>query len=410
MFAQAIIVKQVISRRGSQQHSHTHAIRTKLFHQFNRIRRVAKLFGHFPTNFIPHNSGKIDVFETFLITVFVAGHNHPRHPKENNIRSGNQVARWVIILNFSIIRIIYSVKNRNWPQPRREPCIQRIFVLTHFITALQFRVFIGFCFCQIFIFSHNNHLLTAIRRSAVVRRNAVSPPKLTADVPVFDVFHPVAVGVFVFFGVKFHRVVFHVVKRRFCQVAHFQEPLHRKFGLDRHIGTFGITHFVGVIFDFFHESGFFQVFHYFPANLKTIHSGIHRSVLVERAVFIENIDGWQVVFFAQYVVVHIVRRSNFQASRSKFHIHVLIFNHRNYTVDKRNNHSFTFQMCRFRVFRMNTHSRVAHYRFGTRSCNDNKSPPTPRRGDLKCVFNLIEHTFSISNYLFICKTNHIKTQ
>ena len=182
-----------------------------------------------------------------------------------------------------------------------------------------------------FIFRNNNHLLGSlpfegIYRGRIIHRNTVSPPQLPADTPVLQVFHPVAIGVFVFFRVKFDRVIFHVIQRRFCQFAHLEKPLHRQFGFDGHIGTFRVAHFIGVCFDFFHQPGLFQVFFYLFAHIKAVHSGIHGAVFVECAIGIENIDGRQVVFFSQHVVVYIVRWCHFQATRTEFHIHIFVLN------------------------------------------------------------------------------------
>ena len=65
----------------------------------------------------------------------------------------------------------------------------------------------------------------------------MSPPELTGYTPVFDVGHPVAVGVLEFYGDELD-VVFHDGgKSRFYNLLHLHEPLHREFRLYNSVCT-----------------------------------------------------------------------------------------------------------------------------------------------------------------------------
>ena len=60
---------------------------------------------------------------------------------------------------------------------------------------------------------------------AIPHGNAVSPPKLTGNAPIPDVFHPVEVGVFVAFGVESDVAIPYCLDGRFGKRLHFYKPL-----------------------------------------------------------------------------------------------------------------------------------------------------------------------------------------
>ena len=80
--------------------------------------------------------------------------------------------------------------------------------------------------CCLNVFSHNELLFFAFDRSAdVVGRDAVTPPELTADAPVLDIFEPIAICRFVLVRHKFDVVVHYRRESDFCEVLHVNEPL-----------------------------------------------------------------------------------------------------------------------------------------------------------------------------------------
>ena len=76
------------------------------------------------------------------------------------------------------------------------------------------------------------------------------------------------------------------------------------------------------------------------------------------------------MFLAEHIVVDIVSRSHFQATRTELNIDIVILNHRDFTANERHNHTFALQMGVFRVVGIDTHRRVAHNRFRT-CCGNN---------------------------------------
>ncbi len=123
-------------------------------------------------------------------------------------------------------------------------------------------------------------------------------------------------------------------------MLHTDEPLQAQARLDRHIGTLGITDLVGVVLDFLHQTECLQVFDNLLAAVETIHTvvlgngrtelrldGIHIQVRIGR----EDVDGAEVVFLPQCIVVDIVCRRYFQAARTETDLHIAVFDNRNNT-------------------------------------------------------------------------------
>ena len=121
--------------------------------------------------------------------------------------------------------MLYAVEERDRPQPRREPCVQRAFVLHQRLTL---RFGLRFLHGR----RYDNLILGVVLRTRLVEyllniigRNTVSPPQLPRDTPVFDVLQPVAVGVLVLRGVEHYLVVHHGWQRDVSKVLHADEPL-----------------------------------------------------------------------------------------------------------------------------------------------------------------------------------------
>ena len=83
-------------------------------------------------------------------------------------------------------------------------------------------------------------------------------------------------------------------------------------------------------------------------------------MLVQRAVGVENVDGLQVVFLAQIIVVDVVRRGHFQAARSEFAVHVLVEDDRHLPIGHGHPGAFAVKVGEALVFGVDANRRVAH--------------------------------------------------
>src|SRR5699024_4880832 len=113
--------------------------------------------------------------------VFQTGEDHSCYPEENDVVAGYQCAGWVEV--FELLGVVWPAQSGEWPQSGAEPGIQGVLILMQ-MGAAALRTFFRCILC--------NDDLAAI--FTVVSRNTMTPPQLTGDTPVFDVFHPVEIG------------------------------------------------------------------------------------------------------------------------------------------------------------------------------------------------------------------------
>ena len=145
---------------------------------------------------------------------------------------------------------------------------------------------------------------------------------------------------------------------------HLEEPLHGELRLDGHIGALREAYLIIIVFHFFHQAGLFQVDGNLAAHVEAVHAHVESGGFADGAVVVEDVDGGQVVFLAQHVVVHVVCRSHFQAARTEFDVHVVILNDGDAAVHERHDDFLAFQPRVLRVGGVDAHGRVAHDGFG----------------------------------------------
>ena len=76
------------------------------------------------------------------------------------------------------------------------------------------------------------------------------------------------------------------------------------------------------------------------------------------------------MFLAQHIVIDVVCRGHFEASRAKLHIYVFIFYHRYFTPHQRHDDMLATQVCFCRVIGIDAHRRVTHDGLGAGGSHD----------------------------------------
>ncbi|MNE48163.1 hypothetical protein D3C80_1426100 [compost metagenome] len=94
-----------------------------------------------------------------------------------------------------------------------------------------------------------------------------------------------------------------------------------------------------------------------------------QSERIQACIFVENINYFKIVFVSQSFIVHIVRRSYFQATGSEFNIYIFVFNNRNHSSCNWNDRFFAFQMRETLVIWIDTDGSIPKNSFRTRCCN-----------------------------------------
>src|SRR5687767_12909640 len=92
-----------------------------------------------------------------------------------------------------------------------------------------------------------------ITRAAIPSRNLMSPPDLSRNTPILDVFHPGKIRIIPSFGNDTDIASAHGLDGRVRQRFDFYEPLRREIRLDGGLATIAVPDREFVRFDFFAE-------------------------------------------------------------------------------------------------------------------------------------------------------------
>ena len=112
----------------------------------------------------------------------------------------------------------------------------------------------------------------------------MSPPKLTRNTPIFNVFHPVIVNFRKPCRRKFDTFSSYGSNRGLRKGFHFYEPLFRNSRFDRIVATITMPYVVSVRFDLFHIAESLQIFYNLFSALVTSHAGIFARFIVHLTV------------------------------------------------------------------------------------------------------------------------------
>ena len=88
----------------------------------------------------------------------------------------------------------------------------------------------------------------------------------------------------------------------------------------------------------------------------------------------KDVNSLKIVFLTKRIVIHIVSRSNLQATGTEVYFHVTVFDDRNYTAHFRHDYVLAAKPVILRVFGVDTHGHVAHDCLRTRCGYDSVIP------------------------------------
>ena len=191
------------------------------------------------------------------------------------------------------------------------------------------------------------------------------PPKLAADAPVLEIFHPVRVSLGPALGAELDVAVRHRVGG-FLHAGIFQEPLHGNARLDRHMSALGVTDVVLVFLHFQQQTHFLQLRRRPLARDDAVEAVKIRTIrAVDVRVRSENVDDFQIVADADFKVRLVVGRGDFQRASAELDVHMVVRDDRNLRMRKRPEHLAPDVFRKTRVLRIHRHRHVAHQRFRT---------------------------------------------
>ena len=216
----------------------------------------------------------------------------------------------------------------------------------------------------------NNHLAALI---TVVSRDSVSPPKLTGNTPVTDIFQPVKIGFAKACRNKFQLALIENVNSSFCHLVHTNEPLRLDHRLYRSAAAVMSSNAVGMGNYLHQKSLCLKICHHCLTRFITVHSRILAAKRIDGSVVIHDIDLRKVVTFSNLKVVRVMGRCDLHASCSKFFIHILVCHNRNFTVCERQLQHFSNQILISLVIRIYRYCSISQKCFRTGGGNLHKA-------------------------------------
>ncbi len=248
-----------------------------------------------------------DIPERTVVSAVSSLECHSGNPEENDVISGHQRVRWIV--PFQICRILRPSEGGKRPESAGKPCIKHIFILFP-VTAFR-----GF----------GSHIQLS-GCFAGPGRDAVAPPELTGDAPVFYVFQPLRKCVFKPFGNKTDFLVGNllVLQDFFCQGFHLHKPLFRKIRFNNDTRALGVTNLMQMLLNVVHNAGLFKILNQgFPA-FKPVHPGIFPTHLIHGSIIIHADGHGKIILFRQSKVVGVMRRGAFHDRCPELHVNVVI--------------------------------------------------------------------------------------
>ena len=244
------------------------------------------------------------------------------------------------------------------PQRRGEPCVEGVGILSE-RSAAALRAALGSFLCD--------HRFSAVR--AVVRGDAVSPPKLTRDAPIADILHPVEIVFLESLGDELYPAVAHCVDRGTRKRLHFDEPLKRSLRLDSGSAAVAGADIVNMILDGDKAALLLEIGDDLLSRLISVHSRVSRIVVGDLRVVGEHIENLEPVTLADLEVVGVVSGSDLHAARSEIALDILVGDNGDSSADKREDEHFSDDVLITLVVRVNRNRRIAEKGFGACRCD-----------------------------------------
>ena len=324
--------------------------------QVDRVEHVALGLRHLLAVRVADQAVDVHFSERHVVHELEAHHDHAGNPEKDDVETRDQHAGRVVALQFGCL--FGPAQGRERPQRGGEPGVQHVLVLVQRHRGVEA------CFAAgvVLVLADVNSALVV-----VPGRNAMTPPELAADAPVFDAVHPVEIGLA---PVRRHELDAPVLDRldgRPGQRLDFHVPLVGQVGLDHRVRPVAARNHQLVVLDFFEQAQFLHVLDNLLTGLESIHAAVgFRRAVVDAGVVVENVDDFQVVALADLVVVEIVRRRDLDAAGTEFRVHVVVGNDGYAAAGQR---QLDFEPDQFGValvLRVHRERAVSQHRFGAR--------------------------------------------
>ncbi len=283
--------------------------------------------------------------ERHLSRVLDAAHDHARHPEEQDVVARLHVGGGIEV--FVIRRLVGPAERGERPQARREPGVEHVVVLMDVLRTA------GGALGR--VFARNGHV--AVR--AIPDRDAVSPPKLTADAPVLDVLQPVVIDLLEAFGHNADASIAHGCERSLGQRFDLHEPLLGDHRLDDLTAALRARDGGEVRLFLDDQACGLHVSPQVLARLEAVLTLILAAVFVDLRRLIEHRDDRQVVTLGDGVVVRVMSRRDLERARAEIHRHVLVGDDGNLASQHWHHHLAADELLVALILGVDGHGRIA---------------------------------------------------
>ena len=309
--------------------------------------------------------------------MFTAGEDHSGNPEENDVIAGNKHIGRIEI--FQILSLFRPAKGLEGPQSRTEPGIQHIGIPLDLCAATLFTL-AG-------IFARYGNVSAVLTGPS---RDLMTPPKLTGNTPVTNIFHPVQIGL----GETVrHELCLAVTNYANCflsQRLHFHKPLCRNDRLNIVMAAVASANIMGVILDLYQIALRLQISNDRLSGFIAIQPLVFSAIAVNNTVIVQYPDHFQIMTQTDFKVIGVVGRCHLHAASTEFHFCIVIGYHRNFLIHKGQDHSLTDNCFVTVIIGVDADTGITKHSFRTGSCNNHfPAAVSERIADMPQVTGLI---------------------
>ena len=204
----------------------------------------------------------------------------------------------------------------------------------------------------------------------------MTPPQLAGNAPILNVTHPSEIKVLILLWHEADAPVLHSLDGGFGQHFGIDIPLVCQPRLHHHARAVTSRHLQGVRFNLFQQAQTIQLRDdHFP-SIEAIQTGIgggshftmgsriafegqHGELMQNASVTIQYIEQWQIMAFAHFIIVEVMGRRDFYASRAELGVHVVVGNNGYFPSGNGQVNGFANQMLVTTILGVYRHSGVA---------------------------------------------------
>ena len=186
----------------------------------------------------------------------------------------------------------------------------------------------------------------------------MSPPKLTGNAPVPDILHPVKVVLVKTLRHKLDLSAAHHVNSRLCKLLHLHKPLEGYSRLYGGAAPVAGAYVVSMRLHLNQIASCLQVCHNGFPGFIPIHTRILGVIRNNLGIIGHHIDYRQIMPSAHLKVVGVMGRCDLYNAGTKFHIHIAVCNHRDFSANQRQNHGLAHILLVAFILRVHCHCRI----------------------------------------------------